>query len=93
MKLHWEHGYRTHGYWPDDDPLTRVGAVTLPPLHVTLHGYGWEVTVPGFPTVSGRLPDLRSAKKQVAMLVADMLALMEPGEFEREAKAKRLAWK
>ncbi len=28
MSAHWEHGYRTHGYW-DDETGKRLGAVGL----------------------------------------------------------------
>jgi len=61
---HWEHGYRTHGYWAND--LLRLGTVDLGPRGLWDGMYRWSVDVTN---ESGEARTLRTAKRQVEQRV------------------------
>lgn len=58
--LHWEHGYRTHGYWLDAN--TRLGAVGIGPRGLWDGIYRWSVDRTG---EYGESKSLRKAKIEV----------------------------
>jgi hypothetical protein len=71
-ELHWEHGYRCHGYWLG---VVRWGVVSIHAHRFgkvpTKDGYGWELTPDGIahnkpsPKLSGTADTLRQAKRAV----------------------------
>jgi hypothetical protein len=74
IQLHWERGYRTHGYWAG---IVRWGWVGLGPRGLTLasrDGYAWEFTPHGIvkkdppPEESGECRTLKEGKRIVERL-------------------------
>lgn len=57
---HWEHGYRTHGYWASASE--RLGAVGLGPRGRWDGVYRWSVDRTG---EAGEATTLRQAKREV----------------------------
>ncbi len=82
---HWEHGYRTHGFWLDE---FRIGRVSIGHGKVpAAGGYRWEFT----PTRKEGVADtLRQAKKAVAECHADWVST---GGSRAELVAALKAWK
>lgn len=66
--LHWEHGYRCHGYWTDDNK--RLGVVGLGPRNLWDGIYRWEVKMEGRNSIKGESKTLRHAKNMVQRWVA-----------------------
>lgn len=69
-QLHWERGFRCHGYWLG---TTMFGRVSIGPrgFWKPADGYGWDLMMPGRPKQEGDLPTLREAKQQVERLVQE----------------------
>lgn len=64
--LHWERGYRSHGYWKGDQ---RLGFIGIAPYGLHDGIYAWSIDETG---EEGHAHSLRSAKRTVEKIVSKL---------------------
>ena len=69
VRAHWEHGYRTHGYWSDVSKK-RLGAVGIGPRKLWDGIYRWWLDSRKHTDAAGEAKTLKAAKAAVERAVA-----------------------